>query len=55
MCSFPEPDAIDRATSRPFIFGLSFVVSSFFSFTSGLFGSYSIKSNGIPWSLKSAA
>jgi len=48
MCSFPFPDAIDRATSRLSNFPLSFFSSSFFSGTRGLSGSNSMKSKGTP-------
>ena len=47
MCSFPFPDAIDRATSRPSNLSLSFVENSFFSWTSDLSGSNSTKSKGM--------
>ena len=55
MCSFPFPDAIDRATSSPSNFPLSFVANSFFSWTRDLFGSNSMKSKGSPWTANSFA
>ena len=47
MCSLPFPDAIESATSRLLNLPLSFVENSFFSCINGLFGSNSMKSNGM--------
>jgi len=55
MCSLPFPDAIDSATSRPSNFPLSFVSNSFFSWTRDLFGSNSMKSKGMSWTMNSFA
>ncbi len=53
MCSFPFPDAIDSATSRPLNLPFSFVDSSFFSWIRFLFSSNSMKSNASPWTVNS--
>ena len=55
MCSLPFPDAIDRATSRPLNFPLSFVENSFLSWTRDLFESNSMKSNASSWTVNSFA
>ena len=55
MCSFPLPDAIESATSRPWNLSLSFVESSFLSWIKDLLGSNSMKSKGSFWTVKSFA
>ena len=55
MCSFPFPEAIDKATSRPSNFPLSFFSSSFFNWMRDLSGSNSMKSKGSPWTVNSFA
>lgn len=55
MCSFPFPDAIESATSRPSNFPLSFFSSSFFNGMRGLSASNSMKSKASPGIVNSFA